>query len=143
MLWRAPNFVLSPLRLSGVKKGTFSTPESTPEYISIVDKICTYLYVFQSKLSHLFKTNFVVYFLKYIDYPLTYRFEPLLEDKYIKLSYLLSTYRKVSSSKKNVYLGINRQSYKSMFNFIKSSFLLVISLERMFQAYFVTPMEDN
>ena len=30
-----------------------------------------------------------------------------------------------------------------MFNFIKSSFLLVISLERMFQAYFVTPKEDN
>ena len=41
VLWRAPNFVLSPLRLSGVKKGTFSTPESTPEYISIVDEICT------------------------------------------------------------------------------------------------------
>ena len=83
-----PIFVLSPLRLSGVKKGTFSTPESTPEYISIVDKICTYLYVFQSKLSQLFKTNFVVYFLTYIDYHLTHRFEPLLEDKYIKLSYL-------------------------------------------------------
>ena len=35
VLWRAPNFVLSPLRLSGVKKGTFSTPESTPEYSGV------------------------------------------------------------------------------------------------------------
>ena len=62
-----PNFVPSTLRLSRVQKSTYSTPE----YISIVDKICTYLYVFQSKLSQLFKTNFVVYFLTYIDYPLT------------------------------------------------------------------------
>ena len=95
VLWRTPNFVLSPLRLSGVKKGTFSTPESTPGYISIVDKICTYLYVFQSKLSQLFKTNFVVYFLTYIDYHLTHRFEPLLEDKTI-----ISTYTIVNSLKK-------------------------------------------
>ena len=48
--------------------------------------------------------NFVVYLLTYIDYPLTYRFEPLLEDKYIKLSYLLSTYRKVNSSKKKTFI---------------------------------------
>ena len=131
MLWRTPNFVLSPLRLSGVKKGTFSTPESTPEYISILDKICTYLYVFQSKLSQLFKTNFVVYLLTYIDYPLTYRFEPLLEDKYIKLSYLLSTYRKVNSSKKKR-LFRNKQAiiqkHVQLYKRLKSSFLLVISL---------------
>ena len=56
--------------------------------------------------SQLFKTNFVVFFLTYIDYPLTYRFEPLLEGKYIKLSYLHIEYR--GRSEKN---GKIRPSY--------------------------------